>query len=369
MKFFTILSVSLAVVHATSYDEPTSNQTDPAIKEEPVVAVVKAELYDKRTFNQIDSKTDDPPTKKDDPSTKKDDPSTKKDDPSTKKDDPSTKKDDPSTKKDDPSTKKDDPSKKKKKCPPNPGPSNLLRDAEILKAFAKTVTHDPKGIMKTYVGDDPCKFKGVFCDLRPDCVKAVAALTFNGFYLGKNLKLTGLIEKLTDITVFHANSNLFLPDVPDTSAMKYFFELDLSHNNMTGEFPKSILKGSTMTFLDLRFNEFTGKIPSDLFKMDLNAIFLHANKFDGEIPEEIGQSPATYMYLGDNKISGSLPESIGKMKNLGELHVANLGLKGPIPESLCKGKWVWKLNMTGNHFDEPIPAACMALKKKKKLLL
>lgn len=123
------------------------------------------------------------------------------------------------------------------------GPSNLARDAATLAAFAKTVTSDPKGIVKTWVGTDPCKFKGIHCTKRPDGVLAVAGVNINGVSVLKtvregrlclpllqanlkgNLKLTNLVEKLTDITVFHANSNEFTGEFPDVSDMKYFFEI------------------------------------------------------------------------------------------------------------------------------------------------
>lgn len=125
-----------------------------------------------------------------------------------------------------------------------PGPSNLARDAATLTAFAKTVTSDPKGIIKTWVGTNPCKFKGITCEKRPDGVLAVAAVDLNSVSVLKdirqrstcshfvlqanlkgNLRLTNLVEKLTDITVFHANTNEFIGDFPDVSAMKWFFEL------------------------------------------------------------------------------------------------------------------------------------------------
>lgn len=128
------------------------------------------------------------------------------------------------------------------------GPSNLARDAATLTTFAKTVHSDPKGIVKTWVGTKPCKFKGIICAERPDGVLAVAGVDLNGVSilkdvrkedhtyiipqanLGSSLKLTNLVDKLTDITTFHANTNGFTGEVPDVSALKYLFEIGQQDN-------------------------------------------------------------------------------------------------------------------------------------------
>ena len=92
-----------------------------------------------------------------------------------------------------------------------------------------------------------CNYKGFFCDLYPaNKQQTVAGVDFDGFEFvgkeGESLTLNGFIEKLTDITTFHAHSNGFTGGISkEISAIPYFFELDLSNKKLSGPFPQGIL--------------------------------------------------------------------------------------------------------------------------------
>jgi hypothetical protein len=113
----------------------------------------------------------------------------------------------------------------------------VLKFFPIVQEFKNRVANDPKGIFKTWDPNDKnvCNYKGFFCDLYPaDKQQTVAGVDFNGFEFagkeGEGLTLNGFIENLTDITIFHANSNGFTGGIPkEISAIPYFFELDLSN--------------------------------------------------------------------------------------------------------------------------------------------
>lgn len=97
---------------------------------------------------------------------------------------------------------------------------------------------------------------------------------------GDRLTLGGFLDKLTDITYFHANSNGFLGQVPDDlSDLHWLYELDLSNNKLSGPFPPGVLTVVNLTFVDLRFNRFSGPLPAELFEMDLVVLFLNNNAF------------------------------------------------------------------------------------------
>lgn len=91
---------------------------------------------------------------------------------------------------------------------------NLIRDMETLQNWAKTVTVDKNHTMASWTGDDPCKFKGVECAIHPKGYIAVAAIRFNGFHLGDDIDLHGLLDKLPDLAGFYVNSNNFTGGVP-----------------------------------------------------------------------------------------------------------------------------------------------------------
>jgi Leucine-rich repeat (LRR) protein len=272
---------------------------------------------------------------------------------------------------------------------------HLERDLKTLLEFKKHVTSDPHGKLTSWTGNDVCKFDGVVCDEHPDGYMAVAGVDFNGFELGGDkLVLAGLLDKLLDIALFHANSNGFTGGIPsDLSQIPYLYELDVSNNQLSGSFPKGVLTAVNLTFLDLRFNQFSGSIPSDVYKMDLEVLFLNDNQFSGYIDPAIGQSPALYVTLDNNKLSGSIPSTVANMKNLNEILLlgnqlsgsipsgpwaqqnltvfdASLNkLSGTVPEGLCKLSTLQVLNFTGNALDSKLGPECQKLQKSGVLTL
>ncbi|KAK8241639.1 hypothetical protein HDK77DRAFT_376684 [Phyllosticta capitalensis] len=292
----------------------------------------------------------------------------------------------------------------KKDPPPNTGTggevklaANLERDKQTIQEFGKKVTEDPKGIVKSWSGPDPCKYVGFKCDKTPKGYNAIAALDFNGYQLGgPDLEITGLLDKLVDLAIFHANSNKFVKSIPEQlGQIPYLYELDVSNNQLSGPFPKGVLTATKLTFLDLRFNQFEGSVPSDVFHMDLDVLFLNNNKFTGSIPSDLGASPALYITLANNQFDGSLPSELNNMKKLKEiLFLGNkfsgslpteLGgmveatvfdvsanqldnkLSGTVPESLCSLPKVKHIKLMNNDFHEDLGPACLEALKKKVL--
>ncbi|KAF4872200.1 hypotheticall protein [Colletotrichum siamense] len=274
-------------------------------------------------------------------------------------------------------------------APAASGESHLHRDLLLVESFKQKITSDPQGITKNWTGNDVCKFNGFSCDNNPNTgQKALAGIDFNGFgFEGQKLTLDGFLDKLTDLTFFHANSNGFVGQIPsDLSALKWLYELDLSSNKLSGPFPKAVLNAD-LTFLDLRFNEFSGSIPRELFTLDLDVIFLNDNKFVGSIPDTIGSTPARYITLANNQFSGTFPKSVANAKSLEEIlllgnnlsgslptvyktenltvfDVGNNNLSGTVPEALCQLKNVQVLNLTSNNFEGALGPACTELVSK-----
>ena len=169
----------------------------------------------------------------------------------------------------------------------------------VIKDYKSRIENDPLQVKKTWVGTDVCNYKGFNCDVVPNYGKqrGVSGLSFNNFnFSGRRLSLDGLVEKLPDLTFFHANSNFFFSTIPKLiSTVNFFYELDLSNNKFTGPFPSEVLGAVNLTFLDIRFNNYYGPIRSELFDMDIiTAIFLNNNKFNQDIPANLGNTPARY---------------------------------------------------------------------------
>ncbi|KAJ0935720.1 putative leucine-rich repeat domain superfamily [Helianthus annuus] len=136
---------------------------------------------------------------------------------------------------------------------------------------------------------DVCSYNGVFCAKAPDDpnTMTVAGIDLNhGDIAGQLVPHLGL---LTDLSIFHINSNRFCGIIPDSfSKLTILHELDVSNNRFVGPFPNVVLKMPKLKYLDIRYNNFEGELPPQLFDKDLDAIFLNNNGFHRLYPKTLG---------------------------------------------------------------------------------
>ncbi|XP_016186094.1 uncharacterized protein At4g06744, partial [Arachis ipaensis] len=272
--------------------------------------------------------------------------------------------------------------------PPRPPPqTRLIRARGVLLKFKKFEIVDKTGYTNNWKGSDPCKYKGIRCATYPNTKeKAVAGIDLNQAKITgvKNgtLKLSDVLGEIPELTFFHVNSNGFGGNLPDLSVnkFKYFYELDLSNNKLSGAFPIQVLQATNLTFLDIRFNQLSGPIPPELFVQDLDVIFINNNLFSGNLPSNFGSTPARYLTFANNQFSGTIPSSIGKAsKTLTEVlflgnnldgclpyEIGLLGkatvfdaskniITGPIPHSFGCLKSIQFLNLASNQLYGPVP--------------
>lgn len=240
------------------------------------------------------------------------------------------------------------------------------------------------------MGNNACNYKGFRCTSDK---KILYAVLFNGYGLASKCGINDFIEKLPDLSVFHANSNNFTGTIPNISKLAHFYELDLSNNKFHGEFPFSVLGATNLTFLDLRFNSFTGPVPAQVFHLQqVLALFLNNNNFQQQLPDDLGQTP--FITLAHNKFTGPIPKCIGLSANslleilfldneftgylpyeIGLLRKARVfdvegnNLTGPIPHSFaCLGDMQY-LIMARNKFYGPVPESVCTLPKLVNLTL
>ncbi|KAK3018564.1 hypothetical protein RJ639_004289 [Escallonia herrerae] len=244
----------------------------------------------------------------------------------------------------------------------------------VIQNFKRRIKHDPHGITKTWVGPDVChKYKGFFCDLVPDYkLRALAGVDFNGFnFGGPELTLTGFLEELPDVAIFHANSNNFTGTIHKNIAnLRYFYELDLSNNNFLGEFPKEVLGATKLTFLDLRYNSFSGVVPPQVFTLDLDVLFINNNRFKQTLPGNLGSTPVLFLTLANNKFVGPIPRSLGQAsKTLVEVLFLNNQLSGCLPYEIGLLRNATVFDVGGNELTGPIPQSFACLSKMEILNL
>ncbi|XP_004499033.1 uncharacterized protein At4g06744 [Cicer arietinum] len=262
----------------------------------------------------------------------------------------------------------------------------LAKVYPVIQKFKSLITSDPLGVTKSWVGSNICNYKGFYCDNPPDNNSAIAlaSIDFNGFQLSAST-LDGFIDKLPDIALFHANSNNFVGSItPLIRNLPYLYELDLSNNKLSGPFPNSVLGMNSLTFLDLRFNFFSGGVPPQIFTENLEVLFINNNlltqnlpdnfdttksgnhiflltlannKFSGPIPRNLPKALSTLaeVVLLNNDLTGCLPYEIGYLEEAIVFDVGNNQLTGPLPLSLSCLEKVEVVNLAGNMFYGMVP--------------
>lgn len=121
---------------------------------------------------------------------------------------------------------------------------------KVLQAWKSSITGDPNGYLRSWVGPNVCSYTGVFCS-SSSAVPFVAGIDLN------RAKLEGVLVKdlagLTDLALLHLNSNRFSGSIPSTfQGLVSLRELDLSNNVFSGPFPEVILSMPSLVYVDLR---------------------------------------------------------------------------------------------------------------------
>ncbi|KAJ1388374.1 Leucine-rich repeat-containing N-terminal, plant-type [Sesbania bispinosa] len=256
--------------------------------------------------------------------------------------------------------------------------TRLQKARKVLLKFKFNID-DPTRYLKNWnKSTDTCSFNGIRCATFPNTKneRAVAGLDLNGARLSRAkgrspLSLSGILDKIPELTFFHVNSNNFTGDIPkEILKYKYFFELDLSNNKIQGEFPKEVLQLKQLVFLDLRFNHLYGPIPPELFGLDLDVIFINDNKFSGPLPDNFGSTPARYLTFANNKLTGQIPRSIGKAsKTLTEVLFLGNYFEGCLPFEIGYLKKATVFDVSRNWLTGPIPHSFACLQSIQYLNL
>ncbi|MCD0467442.1 leucine-rich repeat domain-containing protein [Flavobacterium sp. ENC] len=171
--------------------------------------------------------------------------------------------------------------------------------------------------------------------------------------------------------------------------------LDLRDNNLTGEIPSQIgsltkltqallynnrLSGSIpaeigqlkeLFFLNLEVNQLSGSIPPQIGSLPkLQSLFLDFNQLTGTIPVEIAQlQELTYLSLGQNGLTGTIPSQLGSMPKLETLSLSGNQLTGTIPTELGQLTGLYYLDLASNQLSGTIPSQIKFLTKLEALYL
>ncbi|KAL3571547.1 hypothetical protein D5086_025451, partial [Populus alba] len=144
--------------------------------------------------------------------------------------------------------------------------------------------------------------------------------------------------------------------------------LDISNNLFSGSFPTAVLGMNGLTFLDIRFNFFTGAVPPQIFTQNLQVLFINNNNFMTTLPDNLGSTHILYLTLANNKFIGPIPKHIFKaFSSLSEVLLSNNQLTGCLPSEVGLLKEAIVFDASNNKLTGPLPVALSCLEKLRVL--
>jgi len=135
--------------------------------------------------------------------------------------------------------------------------------------------------------------------------------------------------------------------------------LDLSNNQLKGEFPDCWNNLTSLHFVDLSNNKLSGNIPFSMGTLvDMEALILRNNNLSGQLPSSLKNcsNNLALLDLGENKFHGPLPSWIGdSLQNLEILSLRSNNLYGSLPSNLCYLRKIQVLDLSLNNLSGGIP--------------
>ncbi|KAK7315136.1 hypothetical protein VNO77_33668 [Canavalia gladiata] len=135
-------------------------------------------------------------------------------------------------------------------------------------------------------------------------------------------------------------------------------QLDLSHNQLSGQIPNCWGHFKSLAYLDLSYNNFSGKIPTSIGSLlELQTLILRNNNLTNEIPFSLSNcSKLVMLDLGQNRLTGPIPFWIGsRLQELQMLSLQKNNFFGSLPLQLCYLQSIQLLDLSFNNLSGQIP--------------
>ncbi|XP_015087079.1 receptor-like protein 9DC1 [Solanum pennellii] len=134
--------------------------------------------------------------------------------------------------------------------------------------------------------------------------------------------------------------------------------LDLQSNSLTGPLPSPICTITELYLINLSYNNLMGEIPNCLFtSSSLKVLNLQANNFHGPIPNKFPDNSALgHINLSKNQLEGPIPTSLVNCTSLRVLDLGNNKIHSTFPSWLETLQQLELLILKSNRFYGPIVA-------------
>ena len=199
--------------------------------------------------------------------------------------------------------------------------------------------------------------KTSFSGALPNSIGNMRHLTELNLYNCKfNGTLPNSLSNLTELRYVDLSSNSFTGPMPSFGSAKNLTHLDLSHNLLNGEIPKSSqFEGlHNLVSIDLSNNFITGSIPSSLFTpallQKIRLSFNRFSKFDELI--NVSSSVIKTLDLSSNNLSGPFPTFILQLRSVIVLDLSSNRLNGSMQlDMLLELRYLTKLDLSYNNIS------------------
>ncbi|CAN1816116.1 Receptor-like protein EIX2 [Linum perenne] len=138
-----------------------------------------------------------------------------------------------------------------------------------------------------------------------------------------------------------------------TRTLSFLTCIDLSRNNLHGDFPTQLTELAGLVVLSLSGNRFEGQIPSNISELtQLSSLDLSNNQLSGPIPPSLaGLSFMGYLNLSENNLSGRIPFNGQLVTFENSSFSGNPGLCGPPLVTSCSDDGSSDWGATGQNFS------------------
>nr|XP_043614136.1 leucine-rich repeat receptor-like protein kinase TDR [Erigeron canadensis] len=218
-------------------------------------------------------------------------------------------------------------------------------------------------------GTEPiwCSWSGVTCD--PNSYQIISLDI-------SNRNLSGIIPKeiiyLTSLRYLNISKNQFSGPFPTTLFDLPFLQtLDINHNLLSSQFPPGISKLKYLKYFDAYSNSFTGPLPTEFVRLAfLEHLNLAGSYFEGEIPKIYGSfQKLKFLCLAGNDLHGQIPSELGHVTSLEHLEIGYNAFSSEIPIHFSFLSNLSFLDVSNNKISGEFPLGVTNLKKLETLYL
>ncbi|KAH0709865.1 hypothetical protein KY284_011292 [Solanum tuberosum] len=155
------------------------------------------------------------------------------------------------------------------------------------------------------------------------------------------------LPSLLDLKLHH---NQFSRVADEIQTNPTLVTLYLSHNQLNGPFPRSLVNLTSLAFLDFSSNNITGDVGINITFPRLSALFLSSCELK-DFPHFLRNlKTLQFLDISNNKIRGRIPNWFSSMRWDILEH-----LNGPLPSFICNLSSLRILDISRNNFSNSIP--------------